>query len=301
VLLWRDIILLTIGIETFLAVVRSKSLSKAAGELHVAQTTVSQRLKVLENEIGIIVIERGKGIKQIRLTLAGEEFYRLAEQWSSIWRETKMLQAMGPRLSLVVGSVDSLNSYVLPQVYRAINKHNPPIMLEIHTSHSVDLYAEVESRHIHVAFVLREMVHPNVNVTKCFITPMVVLRPATTVEQESTIIQPSELDSNHELYMPWGQQGFKIWHEHWWDPLSPSRIRVDSTHLLLNLLKDPLQWAIVPMWIASEAIKGGNYFIYQLSDPPPNFICYKLTHKNPTSLTRRVLEIFDQYLLSVNC
>jgi len=290
----------TLGIETFLAVVRSQSLSKAAGELNLAQTTVSQRLKVLEQELGITLIERGKGIKQIRLTLSGEEFYKLAEQWSSIWREAKILQAQGPKLSLVVGSVDSLNNFVLPQVYRTLNKHYPPIKLEICTSHSIDLYAEVEKRHVHVAFVLRELVHPNVHVTKCFTTPMVVLRPAITGEQESKLVPPSELDPNHELFMPWGQ-GFQTWHEHWWDPLSPSRIRLDSTHLLLNLLQDPIQWAIVPMWVAEAALKSGNYFIYRLTDPPPDYICYKITHKNPTSLTLRALEIFDQYFLSVSC
>lgn len=288
----------TLGIETFLAVVQSQSLSKAAGELNLAQTTVSQRLKVLEQELGITLIERGKGVKQIRLTLAGEEFHKLAEQWSSIWREAKILQAQGPKLSLVVGSVDSLNTFVLPKIYRSLNKHYPPIKLEIRTSHSIDLYGEVEKRHINVAFVLRELIHPNVQVTKCFTMPMVVLRPAASDKQESTTVPPSELDPNHELFMPWGQ-GYQTWHEHWWDPLSPSRIKLDSTHLLLNLLQDTMQWAIVPLWVAEAALKRGNYFIYRLTDPPPNFICYKITHKNPTSLTQRSLDIFDQYFLSV--
>lgn len=288
----------TLGIETFLAVVQSQSLSRAAGELNLAQTTVSQRLKVLEQELGITLIERGKGVKQIRLTLAGEEFHKLAEQWSSIWREAKILQAQGPKLSLVVGSVDSLNTFVLPKIYRSLNKHHPPIKLEIRTSHSIDLYGEVEKRHINVAFVLRELIHPNVQVAKCFTMPMVVLRPATSDKQESTTVPPSELDPNHELFMPWGQ-GYQTWHEHWWDPLSPSRIKLDSTHLLLNLLQDTMQWAIVPLWVAEAALKRGNYFIYRLTDPPPNFICYKITHKNPTSLTQRSLDIFDQYFLSV--
>lgn len=285
----------TLGMETFLAVVRSQSLSQAAKELNLAQTTVSQRLKVLEQEMGITLIERGKGVKQIRLTPAGEEFFKLAKQWSLIWREAKILKAQGPKLSLVVGSVDSLNSFVLPKVYRALNKHTPPIKLEIRTSHSADLYSEVEKRQVDIAFVLRDMVHPNVHVTKCFTTPMVVLRLATTAEQKSEMVHPSELEPNHELYMPWGKGSFQTWHEHWWNPLSPSRIRLDSTHLLLSLLEDPVQWAIVPRWVANEAVKRGNYFVYRLTDPPPNYTCYKLTHKNPTSITHSALDIFSKY------
>ncbi|MBP2631205.1 MAG: transcriptional regulator, LysR family [Firmicutes bacterium] len=288
----------TLGIETFLVVVRTQSLSKASEELHLAQTTVSQRLKVLEQEIGITLIERSKGIKQIRLTPSGEEFFKLAEQWSFIWREAKLLQAHGPKLSLVVGSVDTINTFVLPQVYRALIKHYPPIKMEIRTSHSIELYAEVEKRQIDVAFVLRELVHPNVHVTKSFSSPMVVLRVGTTAEQTSKTITPSELNHGHELFMPWGQ-GFQSWHEHWWDPLSPSQIKLDSAHLLLSLLQHPEQWAIVPMWIANAALKRGGYHVYNLTDPPPNYTCYKLTHKHPTSLLSQSLDILDQYFQSL--
>lgn len=287
----------TLGIETFLVVVRTQSLSKASEELHLAQTTVSQRLKVLEQEIGITLIERSKGIKQIRLTPSGEEFFKLAEQWSFIWREAKLLQTQGPKLSLVVGSVDTINTFVLPQVYRALNKHYPPIKMEIRTSHSIELYAEVEKRQIDVAFVLRELVHPNVHVTKSFSSPMVVLRVGTTSEQTSKTITPTELSHGHELFMPWGQ-GFQAWHERWWDPLSPSQIKLDSAHLLLSLLQHPKQWAIVPMWIANAALKRGGYHVYNLTDPPPNYTCYKLTHKHPTSLLSQSLDILDQYFQS---
>lgn len=284
----------TLGIETFLTVVRTQSLSKAAEELILAQTTVSQRLKVLEQEMGITLIERGKGVKRIRLTLAGEEFFKLAEQWSFISREAKILQSQGPRLSLTVGSVDSLNTFVLPSVYRDLSKHQPAIKLEIRTSHSIDLYAEVEKRQVDVAFVLRERVHPDVQVVKCFTTPMVVLRLATTAEPAATTIHPTELDPKYELFMPWGQV-FQTWHDHWWDPLSPSRIKLDSTHLLLSLLQDPLQWAIVPLWVATAVLQRGKYHVCRLTEPPPNYTCYKLTHRKPTSINLQALEILSHY------
>lgn len=286
----------TLGIETFLAVIRAQNLSKAAEALHVAQTTVSQRLRVLERELGITLIERGKGIKQIRLTPAGEEFSQLAAQWNFIWHETQILRTQGPKLSLVVGSVDSINSFVLPSVYSALNKHQPPIKLEIRTAHSAEIYLMVETRQIDVGFVLGERVHPNVNVDKCYTAPMVVLRPKASQDTElgSKTIHPSDLDPNYELFMPWGQE-FKIWHDHWWDPLSPSGIKLDSSHLLISLLQNPQQWAIVPLWVATAALKLGDYFVYQLENPPPEYTCYKLTHKHPTSLHKQALDILDSY------
>lgn len=290
----------TIAMETFLVVVRSQSLSRAAEELHIAQTTVSQRLKALERELGMTLIERGKGIKQIRLTPSGEEFYKLAEQWSFIQRRMKILQSQGPKLGLVVGAVDSFNTFILPPVYRALNKHQPPIKLTIRTLHSPELYEEIEKRQIDVGFALRERVHPNVTVTKCFTSPMVVLR-TKTAELKLNTIHPSELDPDQELFMPWGQQDFQSWHDYWWDPLSTSRIRLDSTRMLLSLLIEPNQWALVPQWIAKQIIKSGNYAIFQLTDPPPDYTCYRLTHKQPTKLTQQALDILDHYFqLSVS-
>lgn len=284
-----------LGIETFLTVVRVQTLSKAAQELNVAQTTISKRLKLLEQETGLNLIERSKGVKQIRLTPAGEEFYNLAERWNLIAREARILQTQGPKLSLVVGSVDSLNTFLLPQVYQAILGHTPRIKLEIRTLHSIELYTEVEKRQVDVAFVLRELVHSNVNVAKCFTSPMVVLRLATGDGSVSETLHPADLDSNYELFLPWGQQ-YQIWHDRWWDPLSLLHTKLDNTNLLLTLIKDPRQWAIVPMWIARAVMNRGNYSIGKLSDPPPSYTCYKLTHKHPTSQISQCLEIINQYL-----
>ncbi|MGZ9869931.1 LysR family transcriptional regulator [Priestia endophytica] len=280
------------SIETFLAVVRSKTISGAAEELHVAQTTVSQRIKVLEREFGIQLIERGKGIKQIILTPLGEEFYKLAEEWSRLEQEAHLLKTQGPRLSLNLGAVDSINTFMLPRVFRNLTSHQPLIKLQIHTLHSYHLYSEIEKRHIDVAYSLRERVHPNVKVEKCFTSPMVVIRPSDKSGYSSEKIHPKELNPDYEFFMPWGLE-YQSWHDYWWDPLSISRIKLDSTHLLLYLLKDSMQWAIVPKYIANEAIKSGNYKTYELTHSPPDYTVYKLTHMKQTLLKQKALEAWD--------
>ncbi len=280
--------------ETFLAIVREKTLSKAAENLHLGQTTVSQRLKLLEEKLGISLIERSKGVKEIHLTPAGEEFYRLDEQWNSLYREAMILKAQGPRLSLTVGAVSSFNRFVLSDVYRAINKHQPQIQLKLHDLHSWDIYESMEKKKIDIGFGHKQLLHPNIEVTKIFTAPMVVLRPATTTEQAVKIVHPAELDPNYEVLVYWSQE-FEAWHEHWWNPLTPSRIRTDTVNLLFGLMHNPMQWTIVPLHIANAASKRGNYFVYQLTDLPPDYTCYKLTHKHSTPLTIQAMDIFNHY------
>lgn len=282
----------TLGIETFLAVMRSGSLSRAAEQLSVAQTTVSKRIKALEAEMDMQLIERGKGQRTLRLTPAGEEFCKLAEQWSVTLREARVLKSQGPRLSLAIGAVDSMNSFVLPPVYRALQKCRPPLKIRISTLHSEEMYAKVETGQLDIAFSLRERVHQNVVVTRFFSSPMVVLRTAAGAHRRE--LSPDALDPGEELFFAWGQT-FETWHDQWWDPTAPSRIRVDSANLLFSLLQEPAQWAIVPRWIAEAAVARGGYVFQALQHDPPDYVCYRLTHKQPTRFAADAIAVFDRH------
>mgnify|MGYP000132328074 CR=1 FL=1 len=61
-------------ISTFVAVVESQSASKAAEKLGVAVSAVSRRLKELESELGVQLLQRTT--RKMHLTEAGEKFYR---------------------------------------------------------------------------------------------------------------------------------------------------------------------------------------------------------------------------------
>ena len=50
-----------LGIETFLTVVKERNITSAASKLNIAQSTASQRIQTLENEVGMKLLERGKG------------------------------------------------------------------------------------------------------------------------------------------------------------------------------------------------------------------------------------------------
>ena len=63
-------------IETFLMIVKTKNITKTAENLFLSQPTVSHRLKLLEDELNVKLLNRKKGYKQIELTTQGEE-YRL--------------------------------------------------------------------------------------------------------------------------------------------------------------------------------------------------------------------------------
>lgn len=283
-----------LGVQAFLAIVRTHSVSRAAEELHLAQSTVSKRLQVLEQELGTVLIDRGKGNKPLRLTQTGEAFIQLAERWETLWREFKALPSSTPQLSLCIGSLDSMNYFVFNRVFRVLSQHEPKLNLRIITSHSPELYSLLEKRQVDVAFTLHRREHPSIMVERYHSDPMVGLCMADAVYSKSAVIHPHDLAPDDELFVYWGQN-HQIWHDQWWDPARPARIILDTAQLVLSLLSNERQWAVVPLSFAKFAQRRGDYHIFRFSEPVPARICYKITQKHSKASTAAAIRIFDQY------
>jgi DNA-binding transcriptional LysR family regulator len=74
-------------LDDFCALARTRHFSRAADERHVSQPTFSRRIKLLEEEMGVILIDRNS--LPLRLTRAGEVFLLSCEDISSRLRQTK--------------------------------------------------------------------------------------------------------------------------------------------------------------------------------------------------------------------
>jgi DNA-binding transcriptional LysR family regulator len=70
-------------LRTFEAVARLKSFSSAADELQVTQPTVSKQIKLLNEEMGLPLLEQIG--KKVFLTEAGRELYATSADWLETW------------------------------------------------------------------------------------------------------------------------------------------------------------------------------------------------------------------------
>ena len=286
------------GVSAFLAIVRTQSLNRAAVQLNLSQSTVSKRLQALEQEIGIPLIERGKGQRSIQLTPGGEAFVDIAERWDGLWKEMLQLRTAEPNLSLRIAMLDSVINSVFPGVYTALMEYRPNINLKISTLHSTDMYESIERREFDVAFSLLELANAHVEVRKVYREKMVVIRLVADGVALPTHIHPQELDSDSELYVRWGPS-YQLWHDRWWNPFASGRIMLDSAQLILSCAKSPNEWAIVPHSFAHQAQEQKRFVIQELLDQPPERIVYILTHRNPKASSQQSIAVFNQCLDSV--
>ncbi|MDR3587171.1 MAG: LysR family transcriptional regulator [Desulfosporosinus sp.] len=285
-----------LGIQAFLAIVQEKNLKHAAESLFLSPSTVGYRLKTLEQELGVKLIERNKGGDHIRMTPSGENFVNLAERWNTLWNETQMFQSAGAQMSINISAPNSLNMYVLPPLYRALYQHVPSIRYWVHTEHTEEAVEGIVKKEMDVAFLGREMPLPASLVLEPFIEEeMMLLRLATPERNSLEIIDIRSLDPEYELYWKWGSN-YQQWHDQRWDPTYPRRVRVDMAELFPALMVDSKQWAIVVNSVGQWIAQSGKFILQKLSEKPPNRLYYKLMHRYPTPSAAQSLGILNHYL-----
>lgn len=70
-------------LQTFEAVARLRSFSRAGEEMHVTQPTVSKQIRLLQEQVGLALLEQLG--KKIFLTEAGERLYTTCADWLDTW------------------------------------------------------------------------------------------------------------------------------------------------------------------------------------------------------------------------
>jgi DNA-binding transcriptional LysR family regulator len=94
--------------RTFLEVVKTGSFVGAAANLHLTQTAVSARIRVLEDQLGRPLFVRNKA--GARMTAAGERFHRYATTLVQVWERARHQVAVpgGREQAVTIGGEHSL-------------------------------------------------------------------------------------------------------------------------------------------------------------------------------------------------
>ncbi|MDU4961625.1 MAG: LysR family transcriptional regulator [Sporomusaceae bacterium] len=288
----------TIEIEAFLAIIRHGNLTEAAKALFISQSTLSHRLLELEKEVGVNLIERGRGGKSLVLTDYGKKFLVLARRWEGLVQETGQIRLQTNPITLAIGAVDTFHTFILPPVYQALSAHTPTISLDLKTHNSTELYLQVDRGEIDVGFTLFYLPMRNITVEKFYTEPRVVLRSEQSPGASGGVIAPADLDPASEIFFV-GDTAFHSWYQCWKGAKGYPALRVDTTQLLLSLLNRPGYWSIVPMCIAQKLASMGAYAYYRLEDSPPQRICYKIQSQYPKPGVLEGIRILDGYLDSI--
>lgn len=281
--------------KAFLAVVSVKSISKAAEILFLSQSTVSFQLKMLEEELGVILIERHKGYRQIGLTTKGQEFISIAERFVQLWQEAHALQYRNTA-TLTIRGVDSVNTYIFAPFYQQFLQSDSTISLKVLTHQTPEIFELVENRFADIGLVLSQRRYSNVITKPIFQEHLyyVQMQDKTANKKGILSIHPYHLNFRKEILFDWGPE-FSQWHSTWCNPNVHPALQVDTITMLMHFLKDDY-WTILPTTLIDILKKNYPISGCPIEEGPPDRICYKLKHRFPPPSQQSSIEILEEKL-----
>lgn len=181
--------------RTFLEIVSTGSFIRASERLNVGQTTVSARIRNLEQQLGRPLFIRHKG--GASLTPAGEQFLRHAPMFVQLWQRTLHQVAVpaGRRAVLTVGSEVSLWQPLLLDWVKWMRRSLPDISLRVHVDVPQDLINQVASGLVDVAIMYAPQHRPGLKIDLLMEEKLVLV----TTDPEARL-----LDGTDYVYMDWG-------------------------------------------------------------------------------------------------
>jgi len=137
----------------FVAVAEELSFSRAAERLHMTQPPLSARIRQLEEEMEVLLVERST--RSVRLTPAGEFFleetqrmlFQLEQSTRAAWRVGN-----GQIGRLGLGFVPSAANETVPPVLRAFRESFPDVDVSLHEMNPAQLVRALHDGQIDAAF-----------------------------------------------------------------------------------------------------------------------------------------------------
>ena len=183
-------------LRVFQAAVKTGGFTRAGEELHLSQSTVSQHIKLLEEELGcplfmrvgkrVLVTEAGKVLLQY-----AEKLFRDLKNAEMTIREINALKRGTVRLG--VGPTTLI--YRLPRVLRDYKRRFPDIELIVLSGTTEFLLEQLRSQHLDLAIVMQTGHQPGLTLTPLGQEEMVIVLNREHPLARQRTLGPSELAS----------------------------------------------------------------------------------------------------------
>ena len=140
-------------LKTFLEVSRSLHFRIASENLFITQSAVSARIKLLEDDLGVLLFDRSK--RHLKLTPEGHRLIKHANELIFMWQKTKQDVGLTAQhsMQLVVGAKSTIWDIVLQNWLHKIHLNIEDVSLLTSTYSSPELRKSLLNRVIDIAFL----------------------------------------------------------------------------------------------------------------------------------------------------
>jgi LysR family hydrogen peroxide-inducible transcriptional activator len=187
------------------ALAQEQHFGRAAERCHVSQPTLSIAVKKLEEELGVVLFERGK--QRVLATPLGERIIAMAnrvlEQTAAIKdvAEADKDQLQG---TLALGTLPTIGPYLLPQFIPLLQEMAGHLTLYVEETDQPALTLKLREGELDVLLVTAPLSEPEVVTQPLFDEPFVLVLPAKHPLAQKTKIASTDLDPADVLLLSEG-------------------------------------------------------------------------------------------------
>jgi DNA-binding transcriptional LysR family regulator len=198
-------------IEMFRAVVEERSFTRAGRRLHVSQSAISRQVKLLEEELGEVLLHR-RG-RRVTLTPAGDLFFGAA---SRITRDVQEVVAQISEARELRGGTVRLGGgmtvclYIFPKLLKAFRRQHKQVDFRVVSGTSEQILDRIRSHDVDLGLLTLPISARDLEVTPVLKEEMVVVTGAGHPLTRRGTVEPAELGDHPMILYEAGSNTRKV-------------------------------------------------------------------------------------------
>lgn len=241
-------------LTTFLEVSRTLHFRIASENLFITQSAVSARIKLLEDDLGVLLFDRTH--KHLKLTREGHRLIKHANELLFMWQKTKhdvgIVEHDAQQLS--IGSMNSIWDIVLQGWLQKIHRNLDSVSLFTSTYSPMELRKNVVNRTIDIAFLFEP---PFV---EDLVTEKVSTVPLHLVTTERNQIKDLSLDNY--IMVDYGES-VNTMHMREFQDAPPAKHFMTQPRIALNYLLQAGGCAHLPRQMTFEHVEAHKLYVVE--------------------------------------
>ncbi|SMC25975.1 DNA-binding transcriptional regulator, LysR family [Clostridium acidisoli DSM 12555] len=244
-------------LRIFQTVAYEKSISKAALKLGYAQSNITMRIKLLENDLNTTLFIRNN--KGTTITSNGEKLLEYTDKILELINKINdEFLPSKTALSFKIGATQTISASILPKLFSLFHEQNPEISLVLKTDKQKFIFDMIINSELDGAFVSGKFVSSKV-------------KELFTFKEELALISSVKINDINNLHVPIiinsdtncpYRKLLQKWLLH--NSLEPTTIiEFDSLESIVNGISEGLGISLLPKSILH---KNKNLFMYDLKD-----------------------------------
>lgn len=184
-------------LKTFIEVYRTRHFGKAADNLFVTQSTVSSRIRQLEEELGVQLFSRNRN--NIQLTPSGQRFLKHAESILTNWNRARFDVNIRDDTSIpiVIGAVPSIWDIYLGRWLLKAKKSFPQLSLVAEASSTDTMVRQLIDHTLDMGFTYDFPQHPDITVAESLSFELILVSSHKDLNLDEAI-------KSDYVYVDWG-------------------------------------------------------------------------------------------------